>query len=75
MIIQEEYICKNGIKQIHTYSDTNHYVLQNETGIEYVDVYDNGPIHYTYSETEHIIEGSSETDDTALETIKHIETL
>ena len=43
-----------------TYSDTNKYILQVETGIEYdeaVDVADeNGNIKYTYEETEKDIE-------------------
>lgn len=42
-----------------TYSDTNKYILQVETGIEYdeaVDVADeNGNIRYTYEETENDI--------------------
>ena len=50
MIKQEEYICKNGIKQIHTYSDEGFYILQKETGIKYTEAYDNIPVKYNYVE-------------------------
>ena len=47
---------EDGIDLYRTYSDTNKYILQVETGIEYdeaVDVADeNGNIKYTYKETE-----------------------
>lgn len=51
MIKQEEYICKNGVKQIHTYSDEGFYILQKETGNKYSEAYDNEPLQYTYEET------------------------
>ena len=52
MIIKEEYVCKNGVKQIHTYSDQGFYILQVETNIKYSDVYDNEPLRYSYEETD-----------------------
>lgn len=51
---------EDGIDLYRTYSDTNKYILQVETGIEYdeaVDVADeNGNIKYAYEETEKDIE-------------------
>ena len=51
---------EDGIDLYRTYSDTNKYILQVETGIEYdeaVDVADeNGNIRYTYEETNKDIE-------------------
>lgn len=40
---------------VYTYSDTNHYIIQNETGLEYVDAYDSVTSTYTYSESENLI--------------------
>ena len=42
-------ILENGL--IHTYSDANKYILQNETGIKYEDAIDK-PNRYTYTETD-----------------------
>lgn len=56
MIIQEEITCKNGVKQIHTYSDEGFYILQKETNIVYAEAYDNIPVIYTYEETNNKIE-------------------
>lgn len=51
---------EDGIDLYRTYSDSNKYILQVETGIEYdeaIDVADkNGNIRYTYEETEKDIE-------------------
>lgn len=51
---------EDGIDLYRTYSDSNKYILQVETGIEYdeaIDVADkNGNIRYTYKETEKDIE-------------------
>lgn len=53
---------EDGVDLYRTYSDSNKYILQVETGIEYdeaVDVADeNGNIRYTYEETEKEIERS-----------------
>lgn len=56
MLKQETYICKNGKRQIHTYSDSGYYILQVETNIEYSEAYDNEPLLYTYKETNKKIE-------------------
>lgn len=51
---------EDGVDLYRTYSDTDKYILQVETGIEYdeaVDVADeNGNIRYTYEETNKDIE-------------------
>ena len=56
MLKQEEIICKNGVKQIHTYSDKGCYIIQVETNIKYNDAYDNIPLKYNYIETDELIE-------------------
>ena len=61
MIKVEFYITReDGVDLYRTYSDTDKYILQVETGIEYdeaIDVADgNGNIRYTYEETEKDIE-------------------
>jgi hypothetical protein len=52
---------EDGVDLYRTYSDSNKYILQVETGIEYdeaIDVADeNGNIRYTYEETEKEKEG------------------
>lgn len=62
MIVQEEYICKNGVKLIHTYSDEHNYIRQLETGIIYDGAYDI-PNKYTYEETDEKIEEELELED------------
>ena len=56
MIIQEEYICKNGVHMTRTYSDAGVFIAQKETGIIYQEAYDPIPAPYTYEETEIPIE-------------------
>lgn len=55
MLIQENYICKNGHLLIHTYSDIGMCIRQVETGEIYYDAYDE-PNKYTYEETDIPIE-------------------
>ena len=62
MIVQEEYICKNGVKLIHTYSDKHNYIRQLETGIKYNEAYDI-PDKYTYEETDELIEDEIEEEE------------
>lgn len=42
---------KDGIDLYRTYSDSNKYILQLETGIEYDEAIDVYPVKYTYIET------------------------
>ena len=57
MIIREYYMTRSdGVKLYKTYSDSNNYILQVETNVEYdiaIDV-ENAP--YTYVETDKLIE-------------------
>ena len=65
-IVQEEYICKKGVKLIHTWSDENFYIRQIETGIEYAEAYDidvNGFPRFDYAETENLIEQEEELEE------------
>ena len=51
MIVKEEYkIRADGVKLFRTYSDEGKYIIQNETGIIYVDAVDVETSSYTYVE-------------------------
>jgi len=51
MIIKEFYKTRNdGVNLYRTYSDDNRYVIQNETGISYVEAIDVEDAPYTYTE-------------------------
>ena len=50
MIVQEQFD-----DLLYTHSDSNFYIIQNETGLEYEDAWDVLPCRYTYSESEKII--------------------
>ena len=45
---------------LHTYSDSNKYILQVETNTKYYEAYDVIPCRYTYTETEEEIEKPTE---------------
>lgn len=51
MLKQEKTIINNK-ELLHTYSDSNKYILQVETNIKYDEAYDVIPCRYTYTETE-----------------------
>lgn len=58
MIVQEQID-----NLIFTHSDSGYYIIQNETGLEYMDAVDMIPCEYTYSESEELIpERKEETD-------------
>lgn len=50
MIVQEKIIV-NGKELIKTYSDSNKYIAQNETGVKYGEAIDI-PDKYTYTESD-----------------------
>lgn len=63
MIVTEYYmIRKDGVVLNRTYSDAGYYILQNETGIEYVEAVDVEGAPYTYSETDIPIEEETEIE-------------
>lgn len=55
MIKQEEVIL-GGNTFLHTYSDSNFYIEQIETGSIYDEAYDVIPCRFTYRETDKLIE-------------------
>ena len=51
-MIKQEKIMINNKELLHTYSDSNKYILQLETNNIYDEAYDVIPCKYTYIETE-----------------------
>ena len=51
-MLKQEKIIINNKELLHTYSDSNKYILQVETNVEYNEAYDVIPCKYTYIETE-----------------------
>lgn len=57
MIVREFYKTReDGVNLYRTYSDTNHYIKQIETGNVYSEAVDVENAPYTYVETEDVIE-------------------
>ena len=55
-MIKQEKVTINNKELLHTYSDSNKYILQVETNTKYDETYDVIPCKYTYIETEEEIE-------------------
>lgn len=56
MVIKEYYTTReDGVRLFRTYSDTNHYLYQVETGAIYDEAIDVENANYTYEETDDII--------------------
>ena len=51
-MIKQEKVKIGSRELLHTYSDSNKYILQVETNVEYNEAYDVIPCKYTYTETE-----------------------
>lgn len=63
MIVREFYTTrKDGVKLFKTYSDSDMYIRQVETGIEYSEAIDVEDAPYTYEETDKAIENNSSED-------------
>lgn len=60
-MIIKEILFINGRELVKTYSDSGKYIIQNETGSEYVEAIDI-PNRYTYSESEKDIEIPEEVE-------------
>ena len=60
-MIKKEYYktLEDGTVLIRTYSDSNHYIIQDGTGIEYSEAIDPENMNRTYTESERIIEDST----------------
>ena len=52
---------------LYTHSDSNFYIIQNETGQKYEDAWDALPCGYTYSESEDLIPKRGEEDDVSIQ--------
>lgn len=50
-MIKQETIIINGRTLVKTYSDSNKYIIQNETGVKYSEAIDI-PYKYTYTESD-----------------------
>lgn len=50
-MLKQEKITINNKELLHTYSDSNKYILQVETNVKYNEAYDIIPCKYTYKET------------------------
>lgn len=48
---------------LYTHSDSNFYIIQNETGQKYEDAWDTLPCEFTYSESEELIPKREEDED------------
>ena len=56
MIKRDFYVTrKDGVNLYKIYSDSNMYIIQNETGIKYSEAVDVENAPYTYSETDETI--------------------
>ena len=62
MIVQEQFD-----NLLYTHSDSNFYIIQNETGQKYEDAWDILPCEYTYSESEELIPKREEEDDVSIQ--------
>ena len=60
-MIKQETIIVNGRTLIKTYSDSNKYIVQNETGVKYNEAVD-VPNRYTYTESSEDIPNENEEE-------------
>lgn len=64
MIVTKYYFTReDGVNLYRTYSDINHYIIQDQTGIEYEDAIDVENSPYTYTESDREIEYPPEEED------------
>ena len=70
-MIKKEYYktLEDGTVLIRTYSDSNHYIIQDGTGIEYSEAIDPENMNRTYTESEKTIEEDSITEESKLEDV------
>ena len=61
MIIREYYTTReDGVRLFRTYSDTNHYLYQVETGAIYEEAVDVESANFTYEETDDVINNNEQ---------------
>ena len=70
-MIKKEYYktLEDGTVLIRTYSDSNHYIIQDGTGIEYSEAIDPENMNRTYTESEKVIEEDSTIEESELEDV------
>ena len=70
-MVKKEYYktLEDGTVLIRTYSDSNHYIIQDGTGIEYSEAIDPENMNRTYTESEKTIEEDSTTEESKLEDV------
>ena len=61
-MIKKEYYktLEDGTVLVRTYSDSNHYIIQDRTGIEYSEAIDPENMNRTYAESERTVENVAE---------------
>lgn len=70
-MIKKEYYktLEDGTVLVRTYSDSNHYIIQDGTGIEYSEAIDPENMNRTYTESEKVIEDSINSSESQLEEV------
>ena len=70
-MIKKEYYktLEDGTVLVRTYSDSNHYIIQDGTGIEYSEAIDPEQMNRTYTEREKTIEEDSISEESKLEDV------
>ena len=70
-MIKKEYYktLEDGSVLVRTYSDSNHYIIQDGTGIEYSEAIDPEQMNRTYTESEKTIEEDSISEESKLEDV------
>ena len=70
-MIKKEYYktLEDGTVLVRTYSDSNHYIIQDGTGIEYSEAIDPEQMNRTYTESEKTIEEDSISEESELEDV------
>ena len=68
-MVKKEYYktLEDGTVLVRTYSDNNHYIIQDGTGIEYSEAIDPENMNRTYTESERIMEEDSISEESKLE--------
>ena len=70
-MVKKEYYktLEDGTVLVRTYSDSNHYIIQDGTGIEYSEAIDPENMNRTYTESEKTIEEDSISEESKLEDV------
>ena len=70
-MIKKEYYktLEDGTVLVRTYSDSNHYIIQDGTGIEYSEAIDPEQMNRPYTESEKTIEEDSISEESKLEDV------